>query len=106
MSYTPGPLPAYLYGRECGQHERVWIEQSVKEYAAREVARAVAAERERCAAEMEALRVDALRYRWLRDDAGASAVFSAAYWNTDTPADFDAAIDAELDPQRLHGKGE
>ena len=36
---------------------------------------------------------DAERYRWLRDEDGALSTFTAAYWNTGTPEQLDAAID-------------
>lgn len=39
---------------------------------------------------------DAERYRWLRDAAEAHSVFSAAYFNTSTSAEMDAAIDAAM----------
>lgn len=41
-----------------------------------------------------ALEQDAARYRWLRDEAGALSVFTSAFWNTETAAELDAAIDA------------
>ena len=40
-----GPLPAYVYGRECGENEKVWTEAAVRMYGRA----AVAVERERCA---------------------------------------------------------
>ena len=43
--------------------------------------------------EAEAAEKDAERYRWLRDEAGALSTFTAAYWNTRTPEQLDAAID-------------
>ena len=43
-----------------------------------------------CAA---ALRKNAARYLWLRDEDGALSTFTAAYWNTSTPEQLDAAID-------------
>ncbi len=42
------------------------------------------------------LEKDAGRYRWLRNEAGAMSVFTAAYWNTTTAEQLDAAIDAEM----------
>ncbi len=38
----------------------------------------------------------AARYRWLRNEAGAMSVFTAAYWNTTTAEQLDAAIDAAM----------
>lgn len=46
-----GPLPPYLYGRECSENERVWSEEAVRAYALQERA----AERERCAKLCEAI---------------------------------------------------
>ena len=99
MSYTPGPLPAYLYGRECGQHERVWIEQSVKEYAAREVARAVAAERERLALTDELVE---RAYKEIWRDLPSDFDYTAHAW-IEQGMRYVAAL---VDPQRLQGKGE
>jgi hypothetical protein len=39
-----GPLPAYVYGRECGENEKVWTETAMRMYARA----AVAEERKRC----------------------------------------------------------
>lgn len=47
--------------------------------------------------ELEALRKDAERYRWLRNEDGALDSFTAAYFNTSTAEELDAAIDAARD---------
>lgn len=47
-------------------------------------------------ADLLALRQDAERYRWLRDDEGALDKFTAYYWNTKTSAELDAALDAAM----------
>ncbi len=43
-----------------------------------------------------ALRKDAERYRWLRDEDGAFDTFAAAYYNASGPADIDAAVDRAI----------
>lgn len=77
-----------LCGKENCMGRRVkgvtqWVTEQAKDAA-------VAAVR----AEVEGLRADAERYRWLRDDAGAPSTYSAAWWNLESAAEFDAAIDA------------
>ena len=67
-------LPPYIYGREAGENERVWTESAV---------RALVAQLE---AENARLRVDAERYRWLRDDGW--------FAGTSDGVELDAAIDA------------
>jgi len=52
-------------------------------------------------AEIEACRVDAERYRWLREAEGAHAAYSAAYFNAKTPAEFDADIVSAMLAERL-----
>jgi len=54
------PLPPYVYGRECGENERVLPVEQVLAYAAA----CVAAERERCAKLCEA---EADNWRGLQD---------------------------------------
>jgi hypothetical protein len=44
----------------------------------------------------EGLEKDAARYRWLRDNYGAHAAYSAAWFNQNDPALFDSDIDAEM----------
>lgn len=46
--------------------------------------------------ELAALRKDAERYRWLRDEDGAFDAFTAAYYNASGPADIDAAVDRAI----------
>ena len=49
-------------------------------------------------AEIAALRVDAERYRWLRDADGSHSIFSALYFNAQTRDEIDAGIDAAMQP--------
>ena len=53
--------------------------------------------------ELAALRKDAERYRWLRDEEGAHAIFSALYFNTQTPEQLDAELDAAIARTRAVG---
>ena len=46
---------------------------------------------------------DAERYRWLRDEEGAHAIFSALYFNTQTPEQLDAELDAAIERARAVG---
>ena len=51
---------------------------------------------------LELLR-DAERYRWLRDEEGAHAIFSALYFNTQTPEQLDGELDAAIERARAVG---
>lgn len=57
---------------------------------------AIAAELAHRDMQIEALRKNAERYKWLRDEEGALDTFVSAYWNTATPEALDAAIDAAM----------
>lgn len=48
-------------------------------------------------------RKDADRWRWLRDEEGAHAIFSALYFNTQTPEQLDAEVDAAIERTRAVG---
>lgn len=52
LSEGLGPLPDYVYGRECGENEKVWTEAAMRMYASAEVA----AERERINALLAVIR--------------------------------------------------
>lgn len=50
------PLPEYVYGRECGENEKVVPLERVRAYGDARAAAAVAQERERCAKLCESMR--------------------------------------------------
>jgi hypothetical protein len=54
-------------------------------------------------AELLALRKDAERWRWLRDEEGAHDIFSALYFNTQTPEQLDAELDSAIERTRAVG---
>ena len=112
MSYTPGPLPepGGAIDLDCGPapgggREVLAVDgftaHQMREYAAAEVARAVAAERERCAKVCEPKGKRPCDCTAC-DCGNSTDERMVAEW--DEAMSLAAAIRA--DPQRLHGKGE
>lgn len=95
------PMPAYVYGRECGPNEKVWPESSMREYATA----AILADRQERA---EVLR-DAERFCWYFSDKPKGDWLSTYLdgvrtgWTTDQ---WRAAIDAAIASCTSGGTGE
>ena len=90
MTTEPPPLPPYVYGRECGENERVLPLAQVEAYAAA----AVAAALEQQAAEIERLRAALHRVRSVMGPTVPACCGCATEWRMALEA-IDAAMKKE-----------